>query len=101
MLRERRDGQSKKAISQHVSGQDSFHHVRDGRRDRHRRRSVIAQMAKEKGGLVVGVLHLPFSIEKSRLAEGQRPAREVKRAADTVVAHRQQPLGFIRRQPAD
>ncbi len=77
---------SKKAINQHVSGQDIvFITCGMGGGTGTGAAPVIAQMAKEKGAIVVAFCTYPFSIEKARLAKAKVGIDKMKRAADTVV----------------
>jgi len=77
---------SKKAISQHVSGQDIvFITCGMGGGTGTGAAPVIAQMAKEKCAIVLAFCTYPLSIEKSRLVKAKAGIEKMKRAADTVV----------------
>ena len=46
---------------------------------------VIARMAREKGAIVVGVVTMPFKIEKGRIAYAIKGLTEMRRECDTVI----------------
>ena len=46
---------------------------------------IIARMAREKGAIVVGVVTMPFKIEKGRIAYAIKGLTEMRRECDTVI----------------
>ena len=46
---------------------------------------VIARMAREKGAIVIGVVTMPFKIEKGRIAYAIKGLTEMRRECDTVI----------------
>ena len=46
---------------------------------------VIARIAREKGAIVVGVVTMPFKIEKGRIAYAIKGLTEMRRECDTVI----------------
>ena len=46
---------------------------------------IIAHMAREKGAIVVGVVTMPFKIEKGRIAYAIKGLTEMRRECDTVI----------------
>lgn len=47
---------------------------------------AIARIAKRSGATVVGVVSLPFHVERSRVPKAERGLIELRAAADTVIA---------------
>jgi cell division protein FtsZ len=46
---------------------------------------VVAKLAREKGAIVVGVVTMPFKIEKGRIAYAIKGLTEIRRECDTVI----------------
>jgi len=46
---------------------------------------IIAKMAREKGAIVVGVVTMPFKIEKGRIAYAIKGLTDMRRECDTVI----------------
>jgi cell division protein FtsZ len=46
---------------------------------------VVARMAKEAGAIVIGIVTLPFSLERVRLETAKRGVEKLKQNLDTVV----------------
>ena len=46
---------------------------------------VVAQIAKEMGAIVVGVVTMPFNIEKARIDKAEFGLKQLRQAADTVI----------------
>ena len=46
---------------------------------------IIAKIAREKGAIVVGVVTMPFKIEKGRIAYAIKGLTEMRRECDTVI----------------
>jgi cell division protein FtsZ len=46
---------------------------------------VVARIAREKGAIVMGVVTMPFKIEKGRIAPAIKGLSEMRRECDTVV----------------
>jgi cell division protein FtsZ len=77
---------SRRAISQHLSGQDIvFLACGMGGGTGTGASPVIAQIAKEKGALVVAFCTYPFSIEKARLSVAKEGIAKLQKHADTLV----------------
>lgn len=47
---------------------------------------VIARVAKENGALVIGVVTLPFALERARISKARDGLKELRKHCDTVVA---------------
>lgn len=46
---------------------------------------VVAKLAREKGAIVVGVVTMPFKIERGRIAYALKGLTEMRRECDTVI----------------
>jgi cell division protein FtsZ len=46
---------------------------------------VVAKLAREKGAIVVGVVTMPFKIEKGRIGPAIKGLTEIRRECDTVI----------------
>lgn len=46
---------------------------------------VIAEIAKEVGAIVVGIVTFPFALERARLSKAREGIDKLRRAADTVI----------------
>ncbi|MBS7639702.1 cell division protein FtsZ [Candidatus Bathyarchaeota archaeon] len=46
---------------------------------------VVARLAREKGAIVVGVVTMPFKIERGRIAYALKGLAEMRRECDTVI----------------
>ena len=46
---------------------------------------VVAKIAKEMGAIVIGVVTMPFSIERARIDKAEFGLKEVRKNSDTVV----------------
>ncbi len=46
---------------------------------------IIAQIAKEQGAIVIGMVTYPFALEKARLIKAEEGLEELKRNSDTVI----------------
>lgn len=46
---------------------------------------VVAQVAKEEGAIVVGMVSTPFKVERARLVKAEEGIAELRSAADTVI----------------
>ncbi len=46
---------------------------------------VIAQLAKESGGVTIGVVTMPFECEKARIDKAEFGLQELREATDTVI----------------
>jgi cell division protein FtsZ len=46
---------------------------------------IVARMAREKGAIVVGVVTMPFKIEKGRIAYAIKGLTDMRRECDTVI----------------
>ncbi len=46
---------------------------------------IVARLAREKGAIVVGVVTMPFKIEKGRIAYAIKGLTEMRRECDTVI----------------
>jgi len=46
---------------------------------------IVARIAREKGAIVVGVVTMPFKIEKGRIAYAIKGLTEIRRECDTVI----------------
>jgi len=46
---------------------------------------VVAQVAKEQGAIVVGMVSTPFKVERARLVKAEEGIAELRAAADTVI----------------
>ncbi|MEM4714006.1 MAG: cell division protein FtsZ [Candidatus Nanoarchaeia archaeon] len=46
---------------------------------------VVAQVAKENGSIVIGVVTMPWSIEKARIDKAEFGLKQLRQVADTVV----------------
>ena len=46
---------------------------------------VIAEIAKEQGAIVIGMVTSPFRVERSRLVKAEEGLDELRNAADTVI----------------
>jgi len=46
---------------------------------------IVAKIAREKGAIVVGVVTMPFKIEKGRIAHAVKGLTELRRECDTVI----------------
>jgi len=46
---------------------------------------VVARLAREKGAIVVGVVTMPFKIERGRIAYALKGLTEMRRECDTVI----------------
>ncbi|MFC1787102.1 cell division protein FtsZ [Halobacteriota archaeon] len=46
---------------------------------------VVAEVAKDEGAIVVGMVSFPFKVEKTRRVLAEQGIEELRRAADTVV----------------
>ncbi len=46
---------------------------------------VIAQLAKDMGAIVIGVVTMPFSIEKARIDKAEWGLKQLRQVADTVI----------------
>lgn len=46
---------------------------------------VVAEIAKEQGAIVIGVVSTPFKIERVRTIKAEEGIKEFRRAADTVI----------------
>jgi len=44
---------------------------RNGRRNRYRTSSVVAQVAKDAGAIVIGTVTMPFNIERARVDKAE------------------------------
>ena len=51
---------------------DGLRHRRHGRRHRHRRRALVAEVARESGALTIGVVTKPFSFEGTQAGPARR-----------------------------
>ncbi len=47
--------------------------------------SVVARMARDKAAIVIGVVTMPFKIEKGRIAYAVKGLTEMRRECDTVI----------------
>ena len=66
--------------------QHGVHHRRHGRRHRHRRGPVVAQIAREQGILTVGVVTKPFHFEGShRMKMAEYGISELQNYVDTLI----------------
>ena len=46
---------------------------------------VVAQLAKEAGAIVIGVVTMPFSIEKARIDKAEWGLKQLRQVSDTVI----------------
>jgi len=46
---------------------------------------VVAQVAKKKGAIVIGMVSTPFNVERARLVKGEEGLNKLREAADTVI----------------
>ncbi len=46
---------------------------------------VVAEIAKEQGAIVVGMVSSPFRVERARTVKAEEGLEELRRAADTVI----------------
>ena len=46
---------------------------------------VVAEVAKEQGAIVVGMVSSPFRVERARIFKAEEGLEELRRAADTVI----------------
>ena len=46
---------------------------------------VVAEVAKEEGAIVVGMVSTPFKVERARLVKAEEGIAELRKAADTVI----------------
>nr|WP_197525931.1 cell division protein FtsZ [Methanocella paludicola] len=46
---------------------------------------VVAQVAKEQGAIVVGMVSTPFKVERARIVKAEEGIAELRSAADTVI----------------
>ena len=46
---------------------------------------VVAQVAKEEGAIVVGMVSTPFKVERARMVKAEEGIAELRKAADTVI----------------
>jgi cell division protein FtsZ len=46
---------------------------------------VVAQVAKEQGAIVVGMVSTPFKVERARIVKAEEGIAELRAAADTVI----------------
>lgn len=46
---------------------------------------VVAQIAKDQGAIVIGMVTSPFRVERSRLVKAEEGLDELRKAADTVI----------------
>ena len=46
---------------------------------------VVAQVAKEQGAIVVGMVSTPFKVERARMVKAEEGIAELRKAADTVI----------------
>lgn len=46
---------------------------------------IVARMARKKGAIVVGIVTMPFKIEKGRMAYAVKGLTEMRRECDTVI----------------
>lgn len=46
---------------------------------------IIAQLAKELGAIVIGVVTMPFNIEKARIDKAEFGLKQLRNATDTVI----------------
>ncbi|MDP2841124.1 MAG: cell division protein FtsZ, partial [Candidatus Methanoperedens sp.] len=46
---------------------------------------VVAQVAKDQGAIVIGMVTSPFKVERSRMFKAEEGLEELRKAADTVI----------------
>ena len=46
---------------------------------------VVAEVAKEQGAIVVGMVSTPFKVERARMVKAEEGIAELRKAADTVI----------------
>lgn len=46
---------------------------------------VVAQLAKEQGAIVIGVVTMPFNIEKARIDKAEWGLKQLRQVCDTVI----------------
>lgn len=46
---------------------------------------IVAQVAKEQGAIVVGMVSTPFKVERARMVKAEEGLAELRKAADTVI----------------
>ena len=46
---------------------------------------VVAEVAKEQGAIVVGMVSSPFRVERARIFKAEEGLEDLRRAADTVI----------------
>lgn len=46
---------------------------------------VVAEVAKEQGAIVVGMVSSPFRVERARIVKAEEGLEDLRRAADTVI----------------
>lgn len=46
---------------------------------------VVAEVAKEQGAIVVGMVSTPFRVERARMVKAEEGLEELRRVADTVI----------------
>lgn len=46
---------------------------------------IVAQIAKEQGAIVIGMVTYPFALEKARLIKAEEALEQLKKSSDTVI----------------
>jgi len=63
---------------------------------------VVAEVAKEQGAIVVGMVSSPFRVERARIFKAEEGLEELRRAADTVIVlDNNRLLNFVPNLPID
>jgi cell division protein FtsZ len=63
---------------------------------------VVAEVAKEQGAIVVGMVSSPFRVERARVFKAEEGLEELRRAADTVIVlDNNRLLNFVPNLPID
>ncbi|HVL87249.1 MAG TPA: cell division protein FtsZ [Candidatus Thermoplasmatota archaeon] len=63
---------------------------------------VVANIAKKKGAIVIGMVSTPFNVERARLVKGDEGLNKLRKAADTVVVlDNNRLLKFVPNLPID
>ena len=63
---------------------------------------VVAEVAKEQGAIVVGMVSSPFRVERARIFKAEEGLEELRRSADTVIVlDNNRLLNFVPNLPID
>jgi cell division protein FtsZ len=62
---------------------------------------VVAEVAKEQGAIVVGMVSSPFRVERARTVKAEEGLEDLRRAADTVIVLDNNRLNYVPNLPID